>query len=490
MSSTISIKTNNQRKQSRRIAKKQNTILKIGRATKRKKARNSARLNNSSVLRGLTVNTGRIGLSNGGQSNATTRRAQVIEEDEYIADVAGSVAFTVTQYSVNPGNSTTFPWASRIASLYEEYEFEMLEFYYSRLVSEFATNGQAGEVILNLDYNASDPAPTTKQQVLDSEDRVMGMPCDPLIVIKADCALMRQQPSKYVLSGTQPNNTDIKTFNCANLNVCTVANTNTSTIGELHVRYRCRLKKPVLEADAGGFSAAHIVTGAATATAASPLGLTPYTSATVQTGSTLTLINGATMTGYSGNTVGLNDSSDAVLTLPNADATWLVQFYFVGTGIAAVPTITASGGATQLSVYNAGVGLGFFTAAGGSASITQVFTTTYDATPVFGSTNILTVGGLTSYPGGTVNIYVVRLPTALVTAPNPVSSSCSFKDELAALKRDFSKELNALKYKMRVDSDFEEEEKSSSSSHINVPLTQSMLGAVADYVSKRSISNK
>lgn len=47
--------------------------------------------------------TGRLGLSSVNRSS--TRLKQVIEEDEYIADINGSVAFATTQYSVNIGQA-------------------------------------------------------------------------------------------------------------------------------------------------------------------------------------------------------------------------------------------------------------------------------------------------------------------------------------------------------------------------------------------------
>jgi len=149
---------------------------------------------------------------------------------------------------VNPGQSTTFPWGSKVAQLYEEYEFEQLEFYYKREVSEFATNGQAGKVILSFDYDAADPTPTTKQQVEDSDPHVDGMPCTPLLRLPIDRVMMRKGDAKFVRPGAQPANTDIKTYDVGNLIVSTQGCTNTTTIGELHVRYRVRFSKPVLEA--------------------------------------------------------------------------------------------------------------------------------------------------------------------------------------------------------------------------------------------------
>ncbi len=193
--------------------------------------------------------TGRLGLSTANRSS--TRLKQVIEEDEYIADINGSVAFATTQFSINPGQSSSFPWASKLASLFEKYHFDMLEFYYRREVSEFATNGQSGKVMLSFDYDASDAPPTNKQQVLDTTPHADAMPCQPTISLNINTSQMRSQDGWYVRTGAQPANTDIKTYDCGVLSVSTYGCANTTAIGELRVRYKCTLYVPILEAVGG-----------------------------------------------------------------------------------------------------------------------------------------------------------------------------------------------------------------------------------------------
>jgi len=228
--------------------------LKQSKQQKRRQPNIKKGLRRSAVAKGLSssnLSSGRLGLSGSG-SKSTSRRAQVIEEDEYIAEVNGSVGFATTAYAINPGQQGTFPWAYKIAGLYEKYNFEMLEFYYKREVSEFATNGQAGKVMLSADYDASDSAPATKQQVEDTVPHIDGMPCTPQINLRLDCSQMANQDSKYVRPGAQPANTDIKTYDAGNFYISTYGCTNTSVVGELRVRYRCRLMVPVLENPVGG----------------------------------------------------------------------------------------------------------------------------------------------------------------------------------------------------------------------------------------------
>jgi hypothetical protein len=175
------------------------------------------------------------------------RRVQLIEEDEYVTEVYGSVGFATTQYVVNPGQSSTFAIGSQIASLFNEYEFEMLEFYLTSEVSGYATQGQTGVVILSADYDVSDAAPSTKKNVEDTIPHTE--PCLPstsVVLLRLDCATMKRGDAKFVRPGLQPANTDLKTYDCANVYVSTQGNQNTNLIGELHVRYRVKCFEPIL----------------------------------------------------------------------------------------------------------------------------------------------------------------------------------------------------------------------------------------------------
>jgi len=203
------------------------------------------RQNRGQDLNSSAGSSGRIGLSS--VNRGRVKKSHLLDEDEYIADINGSVGFAATQYAINPGQAGTFPWGSKIAALYEKYEFTSLEFYYRREVSEFATNGQAGKVMLSVDFDASDSTPTSKQQVLDTEPHIDGMPCTEQLVLRVDCRQMCRQDGCFVRPGAQPANTDIKTYDAGNFYVSTYGNTNTSVVGELRVRYKCLLSVPVLE---------------------------------------------------------------------------------------------------------------------------------------------------------------------------------------------------------------------------------------------------
>lgn len=179
-------------------------------------------------------------------ASARGRRSRVEVEDEYIADIAGSVTFATSQFSLNPGQATTFPWLSQEAKLFEKYKVLGLEFYYRPQVSAYATNGQTGKVMLSFDYDASDPAPATKQQVEDTHPHADGMPYE-TVLLSVDSKESTRQDSFFVRSGGLPGGSDIKTYDFGNLSVSTIGNNSTANIGELRVRYAIALFDPVLE---------------------------------------------------------------------------------------------------------------------------------------------------------------------------------------------------------------------------------------------------
>jgi len=180
-----------------------------------------------------------------------------VEEDEYIADIGGSTAFVNTAFPINPGQVLTFPWLSKQAAQWEKYRWEYLEFYYKPEVSAFATQGQAGKVILSCDYDASDAPPSSKQQAEDTDPHTDAMPYEDLLLQLDPRQMFEMADSKYVRPGGLPGSTDIKTYDSGNINVSTIANTNSSLIGELHVRYAVVFEVPVLETSAGGSTAAN-----------------------------------------------------------------------------------------------------------------------------------------------------------------------------------------------------------------------------------------
>jgi hypothetical protein len=341
------------------------------------------------------ASSGRLGLGSG-VSGATTRRSQIISEDEYIGEVNGSVTFATTQYTVNPGQASVFPWGNKIASLYERYKFRLLEFYFKREVSEFATNGQAGKVILSFDYDASDSAPTTKQQVEDTVPRKDGMPCTPIIKLSIDCATLAKNPCKFVRPGAQPANTDIKTYDAGNLYVSTQGNTNASLIGELRVRYVVELSEPVLEP-------VSIVGGVVHFSGTAPTTANNFATATLQSGGTPSL---------TGITLGTN-----TITFPaGIPGNYLIAMNVIGSTSSTALGFTASAGASNFNLFTTGGsrnGTDGASSAAGGAGVATILNASYTIATTGG---LITVSPSTLVGGNAMDLFITSLPASVLTS--------------------------------------------------------------------------
>jgi len=413
---------------------------------------------------------------------ATNRRSQVIEEDEYIADINGSSGFAVSAFPCNPGQAVTFPWGNKIAQLYEEYNFEMLEFYYKREVSEFATAGTTGKVMLSFDYDSSDAAPTTKQQVLDTVPHVDGMPCTDTLRLSIDCARIRKNPSKFVRPGAQPANTDLKTYDCGNLNVSTFGNAATSAIGELHVRYRVRFSEPVLEAGLVGSGAVHFSSIAAVTA-------NNFAGAVQQAGATPSL---------TGITLGTN----TVIFPANIPGNYYLSFMVAG---------ATSATANNVSSFGAGTSLYVFTSGQVRDEINEVYslagTTTYPAMTVAALT-VPTAGCTVTYTpstivgGGSMDLFIFAIPSTVLTlAQKEAEEIDDLQDQISELRNSIRMLVGrpAL-IKSGEDSDFgpsDDEEcktgmlkSSSSSSKAVSDLSKSTLGLIGELIARKSSSTK
>jgi len=192
---------------------------------------------------------GLVGIGNtAGRSG--TRNSMIISDTEFVAPVivANQPNFNNTAYALNPGNAVLFPWLSTIAKQFEKYTFTRLNFIYKKEVSEYATGGQTGKVIMSVDFDAADPAPGTKQQMEDTIPHADAMPSQSFALNLQTRDLAHPNTiARYVRSGGLPGGGDIKTYDVGNLNVATQGILTNSEVGELHVSYTVKLEKPVLE---------------------------------------------------------------------------------------------------------------------------------------------------------------------------------------------------------------------------------------------------
>jgi len=230
--------SNNNRGPARRGSK---SAIKIARTRKAIKAVIAPRPKASDYRVSAPVAKGRVSVMSKPKTRNEPNGDILITHREYIADINGSVAFTAVSYSVNPGLPGSFPWLSTLARSYESYRLESLEF---RFETQAATT-TTGTVILALDYDASDSAPTSKTQAMSYRGSVRSPPWS-----DSDHKSLKEDISKrssyYTRGGATGTNQDIKLYDTGNLYVCTQGQANANLIGELYVDYRIRLMTPQL----------------------------------------------------------------------------------------------------------------------------------------------------------------------------------------------------------------------------------------------------
>lgn len=172
---------------------------------------------------------------------------------EYIGDVKSSVGFNATTYPINPGNPVMFPWMSRIAELYEEYEMLGLIFEY-RSTSATAvgtTSSGMGVVIMATDYDCYDSNFNSKRQMEAAEFSSAAVPYEtflhPVECDKSRNVMSREYVVPGITSFTQASG-DARMSVLGNFTIATEGQqVDGTTIGELWCTYHLRLSRPVLE---------------------------------------------------------------------------------------------------------------------------------------------------------------------------------------------------------------------------------------------------
>jgi hypothetical protein len=202
--------------------------------------RSSGRASNNTASTGFgTSSAAPIAIS----TRVVSRRAKVtnkgrgstnIKHRELVTSlVLGQTTFSlVSNLPINPGIAALFPWLSVQASQWQEYRFRRVMFEWVPI----APTTTQGDVTLAVDYEASNPPPTTEVQMSDLHGSVTDSTWKP---IRLSCNVKDMYalgPRKYVRSSVV--NGDIKTFDSGNFFLA-VENFSASnvTAGKLYVTY-------------------------------------------------------------------------------------------------------------------------------------------------------------------------------------------------------------------------------------------------------------
>nr|QYF49911.1 MAG: hypothetical protein 2 [Beijing sediment noda-like virus 1] len=174
----------------------------------------------------------------------------IVTNKEYIGDVTSANAgYLINSFNVNPGLSGTFPWLSAIANRFESYLFSDLRFIYEPICA----TSVPGSVMMAIDYDASDSAPSNKVSIMSYKGATRTSPWDRADYNARSIDLRKFGVQRYVRSAVVSG--DIKTYDVGNLFVATQNTPATaSTLGELYVQYTVRLYTPQTASGASSYN--------------------------------------------------------------------------------------------------------------------------------------------------------------------------------------------------------------------------------------------
>jgi len=143
--------------------------------------------------------------------------------------------------SVQPGLSTSFPWLSGLARMYESYVFLSLTYDYVPACG----SATPGSVSLALDFDAFDTAPQNKGELMQNQAAVRGVPWNPLRLTASRANLQKFGIQRFTRQDDLADNLDIKTYDVGGLFIATDNAVNPlSGWGDLFVSYTIDLITP------------------------------------------------------------------------------------------------------------------------------------------------------------------------------------------------------------------------------------------------------
>jgi len=178
----------------------------------------------------------------------STSESVVIRHREFIQNVNSSTTFVVSEFAINPGLISTFPWLASIASNFQEYNFKGLVFEFKSTSADAlnSTNTALGTMAMAIQYRAGATSFTTKQQVLNEMWSADSKPANsffmPVECAPAECPMDIQ----YIRTGALGSSDDIKFYDLGKLALCSDGSQAASVVGELWASYEVCLRKPIL----------------------------------------------------------------------------------------------------------------------------------------------------------------------------------------------------------------------------------------------------
>jgi hypothetical protein len=169
------------------------------------------------------------------QRSGLTKPFEIIRE-EFLGEFKYNNV--VDMIPINAGNSDMFPWLSGLAPSFEYYHFKSLEIEIRAVQSA----NVSGKYYMTVDYDAKDSKLADIPTLMNYAGAQSNPIWDPITLMR-----VIQKKPLYVLSGTQPADTDIRLYNVGNFNYVALAPSLTvdeDAMFEVTLRYRCHLITP------------------------------------------------------------------------------------------------------------------------------------------------------------------------------------------------------------------------------------------------------
>lgn len=193
--------------------------------------------------------------SGAAQATFSTNRGVRICHREFIQDVDGTTAFGSNLFHVNPGDSTLFPWMSKIAQRFTKYKFHGLLFQYVPTSSSIgsATNPSLGTVVMSSNYDPDADAFPTKQAAESAIHTISVPPCN-AATHTVECAPAEDTIKfKYVRNpSVNVANSELRFSDHSLFQLSTAGMQSVYKIGELWITYDLELIDPLLSGDSLG----------------------------------------------------------------------------------------------------------------------------------------------------------------------------------------------------------------------------------------------
>jgi hypothetical protein len=172
---------------------------------------------------------------------------------EYLGTLFSTTSFSNNVYYINPGLNGSFPWLSRIAANFQQYELMgAVITFKSALTDAVASFSSLGSVIIAADMNSA-AAPATSQLQLEQMQFVASAKPSQEIVAPIECApKLGGAGVRYIRTGAVPTSASILDYDHCLIQVATAGQPSGGVeLGRLYISYDVKLLNPKMLTPAG-----------------------------------------------------------------------------------------------------------------------------------------------------------------------------------------------------------------------------------------------